>query len=109
MIMINIYRFVFILIVLALAGCAGMEQKPPEVKVVSGATALPPQKIPVLVPCLSKEEIPTPPPTWMRGTQSREKLEMAAAADLKELDQYVVKSQSLMWGCVKSLEEEKKQ
>ena len=103
--MINIYRIVFIVLMLALAGCSGLEQRPQEVRVVSGATALPPQKIPVLVPCLTREEIPPPPATWMRATQSREKLELAAAADLKELDQYVVKSQSLMWDCVKSLEE----
>ena len=47
------------------------------------------------------------PPTWMQITQSTEKKLIAALADLKELDDYLVKSQTVMLGCVKVFEAEK--
>ena len=92
------------LIVLLLAGCATV---PPETRVISSATSLPPIKVPVLIPCVTAEEVPRVPPTYMRIDQSPEKKLIAALADLKELDDYLVRSQSLMLGCVKVFEAEK--
>lgn len=89
---------------LLLAGCATV---PAETTVVGHATSLPPQKIPVIVPCLTADQIPPPPPTNMNPTFSGDRNTVALALDSKQLDQYVVRSQSLMWGCVKSLEEVK--
>jgi hypothetical protein len=93
-----------LILALLLAGCA---HTPPQVEVTGRATSLPPQKVPVLVPCLTADQIPTPPPTNMSPGFSGDRNTIALALDSKQLDTYVVRSQSLMWGCVKSLEEVK--
>lgn len=87
-----------------LSGCATAPPQPP---IVAHATALEPQRIPVLVPCLKPGQIPKPPATSMRPEQSREKAEQAAELDFRELDRYIVQSQSLMWACADALEEGK--
>lgn len=80
---------------------------PAQQPIVAHATALEPQRIPVLVPCLKPGQIPKPPATSMRPEQSREKAEQAAELDFRELDRYIVQSQSLMWACADALEEGK--
>lgn len=87
-----------------LAGCATAPTAPP---LMTGATALPPQQVPVLIPCVTREEMPTPPPTYMRREHSGDKTEIAAAADLAEATAYMVKADSLLRGCVKTFEAEK--
>jgi hypothetical protein len=94
-----------ILTALLVAGCATSTPPPP--KVVSGVTTVEPIRIPVLVPCLTRDQIPPPPATWMNPAASGWHNELAARIDLKQFDEYLVRSQTLMWSCVKSLEEEK--
>lgn len=96
---------VLLVVVWIIVGCATVQPAPP---VIAHATALEPIRVPVLVPCLTREQIPTPPATWMRVAKPGDYNEIAAAIDLKELEDYVVKSQSRMWGCIKSFEEDKK-
>jgi hypothetical protein len=95
-----------ILFVVMLAGCA--TPPAPQTEIVSRAAAPEPIRVPVLLPCLTKEQIPAPPPTWMRADRSGEYNELAARIDFRELEFYIVQSQSRMWGCVKSFEDEKK-
>lgn len=90
--------------VLFLAACA---TAPAPAPLMTGATSLPPIRVPVLVPCVTAEEIPTPPATRMRREQSGDKTEIAAAADLAEATSYIVKADSLLRGCVKTFEAEK--
>ena len=91
-----------VMLALLLAGCAhnGVQPTP----IVSRATTVEPIRVPVLVPCLTAEQVPRPPSTWMRPGKSGEYNELAAAIDLQELNDYLVRSQSLMLGCVRALE-----
>lgn len=89
-----------------LTGCATSTPPPP--KVVAGTIAVEPIKVPVLVPCLTREQIPPPPASYMHPSRSGWHNQVAAEADLRALDEYVVRSQSLMHGCAKALEEETK-
>lgn len=100
-----LWAFFLIGFILMISGCATTAAPP--TTVVAHAPALEPQKIPVLIPCLTADQVPKPPASWMKANQSREKMEIAAAADLLELDQYIVKSQGRMLDCVKSFEEKK--
>lgn len=99
-------RHFILAVTLFLVSCAGVETKKTEI--VARAPVGEVQRIPVSVPCLTKEQIPKPPATWMNPARTGWQNEVAAAIDLKEADEYMVRSQSLMWGCVKSFEEEKK-
>lgn len=97
-----------VLIVLALAllaGCATPTAPPTEI--VARATTVEPIRIPVVTPCLTKDQIPAPPPTWMRADRGGEYNELAARVDLKSMEDYIVQSQSRMWGCVRGFEETK--
>lgn len=94
-------RGVCIAFAVILCGCA---HNPQQVEVVSGVKTVEPVRIPVPVPCLEAKQIPAPPATYMKPGMEGYKMELAAAIDLKSLDEYVVRSQSLMWGCVKSFD-----
>jgi len=91
-----------LLLLLLLAGCA---TAPTPTPVVAHAVTVEPIRIPVPVPCLTADQIPAPPATFMRVDKPGDYNEIAAAIDLKQADEYVVRSQSLMWGCVKANEE----
>lgn len=93
-------------LILLLTGCA--TSTPPPSKIVAGVTTEKPQLVPVLVPCLTRDQIPPPPASYMHPSRSGWHNQVAAEADLRRLDEYVVRSQSLMHGCAKALEEEKK-
>lgn len=104
------FMFWFFVAMLALnfmTGCA-TPTAPPSTPIVARATTVEPQLIPVILPCLTREQVPAPPPTWMRAERSGEYNELAARIDLQELQDYIVRSQSRMWGCVKSFEDEKR-
>lgn len=88
-------------LVLFLTACA---HAPQQVEVVSGVRTVEPVRIPVLVPCVTVEQVPRPPATFMQPGMEGYKLELAAAIDLKSLDEYVIRTQSLLWGCVKSFD-----
>lgn len=92
------------LILLLMFGCATTATTP--TPIVARATTVEPIRVPVLVPCLTAEQVPKPPASWMRVGKSGDYNETAAAIDLKEADEYMVRSQSRMWGCVKSFEVE---
>jgi hypothetical protein len=95
----------FMILFALLTGCATSTPPPP--KVVAGVTTVEPIKVPVLVPCLTREQIPSPPASYMHPSRSGWHNQVAAEADLRQLDEYVVRSQSLMHGCAKALEETK--
>lgn len=98
--------FVLIAFLLALGGCATSQPAPPAIQ--AGVTTLPPQRIPVLVPCLEAKDVPPPPATYMDPRKPGWQNQVAAAIDLKMLDEYVVRSQTVMLGCVKAFEQEVK-
>lgn len=103
--------FVAIPFVLALMLCVlmlpGCTHQPTQPTVTSGVASLPPQFIPVLQPCMKREQIPKPPATWMRKEYvSLDKLGTSAAADIKEMEAYIVVSQGRMLDCVRTLEEQ---
>lgn len=84
--------------ILLLAGCAANPATQPQVVSTVRTEEV---RIPVLMPCLTADEIPKPPGTWMDETMTKDKRRLALLADLKELDEYILKSQTLMRGCVK--------
>lgn len=92
-----------VVIALLLAGC---QQAPTKPEILGSATALPPQQIPVLVPCMKREQIPTPPATWMRADRTPDKNGDALEVDLIALKRYIVQSQGRMLDCVQTLEEQ---
>lgn len=59
---------------------------------------------PVLMPCIYIDEVPKVPGTWMSTTQTKEKRRLAALADLKEAEAYILKADSLLRGCAKPRE-----
>ncbi len=82
---------------LMLAGCATAT---PQSSVVSGIkTEI--VKVPVLQPCVFEDEVPKVPGTWMREAQSKEQRRSAVLADVKELEDYVTRADSLLRGCAK--------
>lgn len=101
-------KIVALVVIVLLAGCA---QAPSQPVLVDHTVTLPPQRIPVITPCLKREDVPPPPPSYMLpgARQDPEKREIAAAIDLKSADEYVVKTQSIMWGCVEMLEATEKE
>lgn len=95
----------FMVLFLLLTGCVTTNPPPP--KVVAGTVAVEPIKVPVLVPCLTRDQIPPPPASYMHPSRSGWHNQVAAEADLRKLDEYVVRTQTIMHGCAKALENEK--
>ena len=66
---------------------------------------LPAIKVPVLIPCVSALEIPSVPATRMNpDTQSTAQLVIAVRLDMIDWEQYAIRADSLLRGCVKALE-----
>ncbi|MEO8133667.1 MAG: hypothetical protein ABI831_06810 [Betaproteobacteria bacterium] len=99
----NLDRFSTWTAIFMLAGCASAPTQP---VLTTGAVSLPPIRDPVLVPCVKRSELPILPATYMRRTQSPDKVEIAAAADLAETTAYIVRADSLLNGCVNKFEAE---
>lgn len=92
------YHFVAALLVLALFGCATV---PPPQVVVSRVEALPPVRIPVLVPCVTAEQVPQIPTTPILNGMTDWQVAVMARKKLLEWTEYAVKADSLLAGCVK--------
>lgn len=86
---------------LALAACATI---PKDQQVLTKVESLPPQQVPVLIRCVSLREIPPPPGTrWRPGMNSDQKDE-ALKADLLAEEQWRIKAESLLRGCLNERE-----
>lgn len=96
-------------VVLSFALLAACQQAPTKPEILGSATALPPQQVPVLVPCMKRDQIPAPPATWMRPDRTPDKNGDALEVDLKAIDRYIVRSQGRMLDCVQTLEEQMKE
>jgi len=83
---------------LALGACATTD-KPMEVT-TAAAPAPPPIKVPVLVPCVSANEVPAVPGTAFAPGQSAAQLAAAARADIDNLEAYAIRADALLRGCV---------
>lgn len=55
----------------------------------------------VLEPCVYVDEVPKIPGTYMNETQTKEQRRAAKLADGNEIEQYVIKADSLLRGCAK--------
>lgn len=95
------YHFVAALMVLALFGCATVPA--PQV-VVSRAEALPPVRIPVLLPCVTADQVPQIPTTPDLTALTDWQIAVMARRKLLEWTAYAVKADSLLAGCVKQLD-----
>jgi starvation-inducible outer membrane lipoprotein len=56
---------------------------------------------PVLQPCVFVDEVPKVPGTWLKTTQTPEQRRLAVIADIKELEEYLTRADSLLRGCAK--------
>lgn len=83
-----------------LAGCATTTPQP---TVTSGVREVE-VKVPVLMPCVFVDEVPKVPGTWMNPAQSKEQRRAALLADSGELEEYLLKADSLLRGCAKPRE-----
>lgn len=86
------------MIVFSLVGCA---TAPGPQVVVSKVEALPPVRIPVLVPCLEANQIPEIPTTPNLDTLTDWQVAVMARRKLLEWSAYAAKADSLLVGCVK--------
>ena len=87
---------------LLLAGCATVPPAPQVV--VSRAEALPPVKIPVLIPCVEAKDVPAIPTTPSLDGMTDWQVAVMARRKLLEWTAYAVKADSLLAGCVKQLD-----
>lgn len=89
-----------LIVLLLVAGCATVT---PQSTVTSGVREVPVNKK-VLETCIFADEVPPAPGSWMNKTQTKEQRRAAAIADLDELDEYLVKVDSLLRACAKPRE-----
>lgn len=83
---------------MALAGCGTPGTPVPTV--TSGVREVPVNKQ-VFETCVTEDEVPKVPGTWMNETQTKEQRRAAVLADSKELEDYLLRADSLLRACAK--------